>query len=233
MKLLATLALLAGLTPAAAAQVTSYSPTSVPAVTLDGLPTIVVQGANFAPDLQVSVAGKLLENPVIGPQHVIVTPTEVRFLVPHQDTLGLVPVTLSSASAGTSETIDLRIVANQTPLMDLHADTPSYLLSGVPAGVTVAGLPGDFGVLYYSPDLSPTPLQGIVEGGLAIGSGGSSLIRLRMYTIPPKGHITWTFDISAFPAGSSFHLQAAHLLQGKGHHLPATPSNVQTGTILF
>lgn len=229
----AALALAASLSLSASAQVATYSPTAVPAVTLDGLPQITVQGANFAADLQVSINGVALENPAIGTQYFTVTPNQVQFLVPHQDTLGLVPVTLSSASTSYSETLQLRILANQTPLMDLHANVPAYLLSGVPAGVTVAGLPGDFGILFYSPDLTPTPMPGLVEGGLAIGGNATSLIRLRTYVIPPKGHITYTFDLTGFPAGSSFHLQAAHLFQANQHNLPASPSNVQTGTILF
>lgn len=236
---LASLALasaaLFGLSLSASAQtISSVSPITVPAVVNDGAAQITVIGTDFAGDTRITVDGLLVENPPVpAPANFSVAPTKIMFNMPKVSKLGLVDVQLTGTGPNYPIDFKVRVQANTPPLLDLKASDPGFLLSGIPAEVTVSGLPGDFAVLFMSPDLEPTPLTGIVEGGLAIGDNGASLIRLQQFVIPPKGYVVLNFNLQSMPVGSTTHLQAIHLFQANLHNLPATPSNVETGVILF
>jgi hypothetical protein len=207
--------------------VSTITPSSVEAVVIDGPQTVVLTGSNFTGTTTVIVDGITLA--AFPPQFTVSNDNTLSFSMPLVTKLGTIDIDLVNAS-GTSQTT-IQVVSNTVTTVEMKMSEPAFLFQGIGLETVLAGDIGDIIVLLGSTELLPTNLPGIVD--LAIGNNFTSLFILNTSVIPAKGYVEVVIPMSGLPSGLQVHTQGAGLLLSNGFALPATPSNVQTGTILF
>jgi hypothetical protein len=207
--------------------VSSVSPSSIEAVVVDGPATVTLSGSGFTGTSSVVVDGiSLLTFPA---QFTVVDDSTLTFLMPLVSKLGPVAIDLTTPGGTTSATID--VAANAVPTVDMLFSDPGFLFQGIGLMLTVGGGVGDILFVEASPELLPSPLPGIAD--FAIGNNFTSLFLLAIPTVPAAGYKSLTIPMSGLPTGTKIHVQAAALVLSNGYSLPATMSNVQSGTVLF
>ena len=125
----------------------------------------------------------------------------------------------------------IQVNANASTTVELKGSTPAFLIQGLGLQTILGGQVGDIVILTASPELIATNLPGIVN--LAIGNNYSSLFILNTSVIPAQGFVEVTTPMAGLPIGLTIHTQGAGLSLSSGFALPASGSNVQSGTILF
>lgn len=207
--------------------VTSLSPTSVEAVTVDGLAEVTLTGTNLGQVTSVKVDGKFLTT--FPAQFNIISDTSMTVKIPLANRVG--PVTIEVANPdGIGRTI-VEVVPNANPTVDMLNSDPSFLIQSVGLRANLGGGLGDILMVGVSVDLSPSIFPGIAD--FAIGNQGTSLLNAGAFSIPVSGYAKVHIPLSGLPAGLQLHMQAASLTASGGFTYPTTMSNVQTGTVLF
>lgn len=207
--------------------VTGLNPSSVPAVIVDGGQQVTVNGVSLGGVVDVRVDGISLGG--FPPQFFVLSDTQLQFWMPKVSKLG--PINIELISTGGTTTTTLNVVPNVPPVLDMLNSDPGILLQTNGLTLTVGSSPGDLVYVIASPSAVPTTVPGLVD--LAIGNNGASTFILATPTIGASGIFEKTFALPSLPPGFQIHAQAAVLLSANGYALPATTSNVQTGTILF
>ena len=207
--------------------ITSVSPSQTEAVVVDGSTQVTVHGAGMLSVASVLVDGVPLTS--FPPMYVVIDDATLTFALPLASQLGPIPIVLSSPAGSASTSIEVE--ANATPVVELKNSDPGFLFQTLGLQLTLGGNPGDIAVVIGSPSALPTTLPGIVD--LAIGNNGTSLFVLGAPLIGPAGYTELTVPMAGLPAGLTLHVQTAALLLSTAYALPATASNVQSGTILF
>lgn len=207
----------------------SVAPAAVPAVSVDGGPTVTLSGTGFLGVSSVKVDGAVLSS--FPPMFAIIDDATLTFTMPTASKLGPVTIELTGQSGTASSTID--VVANATPTLELKNSNPGFLIQSLGLEFVVGGHPGDIAFVLASPELVPTPLPGLVDVDLAIGNNATSLFILGSPLIGAAGYTQLSVPLSGLAAGTVIHTQSAHLLLSTLYGLPAMASNVQSGTVLF
>mgnify|MGYP002628516306 CR=1 FL=1 len=203
------------------------TPSSIEAVVVDGPASITLTGTDFTGTNKVSVDGVPLT--LFPPQFSIPNDNTLIFNMPFVSKLGTVTIDVTNTHGTTQSTIQL--LANASTTVELKNSLPGFLIQGLGLQTVLGGQVGDIVILAASPDLLPTSLPGIVN--LAIGNNYSSLFILNTSVIPSSGYANVTIPMTGLPIGLSIHTQGAGLSLSSGFSLPASGSNVQSGTILF
>ena len=209
--------------PGPSLQITSVSPTSLPVVVVDGPGGVSLSGSGFEEVVAVSVDGIALST--FPPQFTIVSDTQLNLSVPLVSQTG--PTEIRVDSAAEFATIDLDIVFNDTPVLELVNSSPSFLFSATGAQLQVAGGLGDQMFVLLSASNLPSVLPGLFA--LDIGNNFSSLFQVYTTVIGPQGYGAVTLPFSGVATGTTLYFQA---LRSEGF-LPLDTTNVQVGTVLF
>lgn len=210
-----------------APQIATVTPSQVEAIAIDGQ-SVLVEGAGFNGTTEVRLGGVTLE--VLPPQFQVLSDSQVLVQIPPQASLG--PVSIEVIDSEGSDTIDLTIVANATPTLELENSEPSFMLTAVPARIYVASQPGDVIFLQASATLAPSILPGVVS--LDIGGNFTDLADLGIYVVPgTTGYVLVEAPLpDDLPPGISVYAQAA-VFPIANPVLPTLSTNFQTGTVLF
>jgi len=207
--------------------VSSVSPSAIEAVVIDGPGLVTLVGSGFTGTSSVVVDGiPLLTFPA---QFSVQDDSTLVLSMPLVSKLG--PVAIDVTAPGGSVTTSIDVVANATPTVDMLFSDPGFLFQGVGLQLTIGSHPGDILFVEASSALLPSVLPGIVD--LAIGNNFTSLFLLASPTIPAEGYKALNIPMSGLASGTKIHVQAAGLILANFYSLPATVSNVQTGTVLF
>lgn len=212
-----------------APQVSSVSPSSVPAINVDDVAQVTLNGSSFLGTTSMTVDGVALST--FPADFTVVNDNVITFTMPVVSKLGIVAISLTNAS-GTGNSI-INVIANPTPTVELANSNPSFLIQALGIEITVAGNPGDIAFLAISPQLIPTALPGLVDVPLAIGNNLASLIILGAPVIGPAGHTTLNIALAGLAPGTALHVQSAHAFLSTSFALPTTASNTQSGIVLF
>lgn len=207
--------------------VTSLTPDTVNSVSVDSIQQVFINGSGFIGVSDVRVDGQTLAG--FPPQFFAINDSQIQFTMPTVSKLGPVTIDVVGASGTTQTTIN--VVPNSPPVIEMAASDPSFIIQSSGLTLTASGQPGDIVYVVASPSNLPTNLPGIVD--LAIGNQYTSIYILGIYAIGPAGLVKQTYPLSGLPSGLKIHAQTASLLGANGFALPATTSNVQTGTVLF
>jgi len=210
--------------------ITSVSPAAIQQVIVDGPGTVTLSGTGFTGLTSVSVGGQPLSS-AFPPEFNIVDDGTLTLSMPLTAGLGLTAITVTGP--GGTDAALITVQANSAPTIELRNSDPGFLFQALGLELVVGGGPGDIAFVCASPDLSPTVVPGIID--LGIGAGYTSLFILATPVIPAKGYTELTIPMAGLglPAGFGIHVQLATLTGSSGFSLPATSSNVQSGTILF
>jgi hypothetical protein len=148
-----------------------------------------------------------------------------------QSPLPLSGLTVELISGSQVVTVQVPVDFNAQPTIHLVNGDPTFLLTLLPLEVYLGGAPGDLAVLFGSLTPLPSSVPGILE--LQIGAGLSDLYYLEPYLVDPVlGYGKLTADLGLLPIGLRLYFQAAYL-HAAAPALPLTPSNVESGTVLF
>jgi len=207
--------------------IATVSPSSIDAVVVDGPASITLTGSDFTGTSQVSVDGTPLS--IFPPQFSIPNDNTLVLNFPLVSQLGAVTIDVTNGQGTTQTTIQVN--ANASTTVELKGSTPAFLIQGLGLQTILGGQVGDIVILTASPELIATNLPGIVN--LAIGNNYSSLFILNTSVIPAQGFVEVTTPMAGLPIGLTIHTQGAGLSLSSGFALPASGSNVQSGTILF
>jgi hypothetical protein len=211
-----------------ALDITSASPSTIPAITVDGPPTITLTGANFNGVTAVSINGvPLLDFP---PQYTVVSNTSLTLQFPTQPTLGnkIIQVT---GPAGT-DTITVTVVANTSPVLDLINSDPGFIITATGAQVNVASAFNDSVILVGSWSPLPSLFPGIVS--LDIGNNFTEIVQFPTQVVGLlSGYTSYNIPLSSnLPTGFKIYVQAV-ILPAVNPTFPLPVTNFQVGTILF
>jgi len=206
----------------------SASPTSVEAVVVDGPQEVVFTGQNFTGITELKVDGVVLSTG-LPPQYTVLNDTTLSVSWPAVSQLGNIPVEATNASGTTTTTY--RVVANEPPVFEMGNSIPSFLVTAQGLSLTAGSSPGDIFYFAASPSNAPTNIPGIVN--MAIGNNYTQMFIIITPVIPAKGYVSVTVPIGGLPTGFNIYAQGAVLRAANLYALPATATNVQTGTVLF
>lgn len=206
----------------------SVSPSSIEAVVVDGPGNVVFTGQNFTGLTEVKVDGVTL-SAGLPPQYVVLNDNTLSIAWPPVSKLGNITVEATNAT-GTASTSYL-VVANDPPVFEMANSAPGFLITAGGLTLTAGSTPGDIFYFAASPSNLPTNIPGIVN--MAIGNNYTQMFVIITPVIPAKGYVTATVPIGGLPTGFNIYTQGAVLRVANGFSLPATATNVQTGTILF
>ena len=207
--------------------VTGLVPDTVTSVAVDSIQQVIINGSGFTSVSDVRVDGVSLAG--FPPLFFTLNDAQIQFTMPFIAKIGPVTVDVVGANGTTQTTIN--VVPNSPPAIEMTASDPSFLIQSSGLTLMASGNPGDIVYVVASPSNLPTNLPGFVD--LAIGNQYTSIYILGIYAIGPAGYVRQTYPLSGLPSGLKIHTQTATLLGANGFALPATTSNVQTGTILF
>jgi hypothetical protein len=208
--------------------ITSVSPASVPAVTVDGPPTLTLTGTGFNGVTQVTINGvPLLDFP---PEFTVVDDNTLTMIFPIQPTAGNKIIQVTDADG--SDTINVNVVANTTPALELVNSDPVFILTAVGAKVYVAAAANDFVFLVGSWSPVPSVLPGVISLGL--GNNFTEYILLPTQQVGLlSGYAEYTIPLSTnLPTGFKIYFQAG-ILPAANPVFPLIETNLQSGTILF
>jgi hypothetical protein len=208
--------------------ITSVSPASVPAVTVDGPPTLTLTGTGFNGVTQVTINGvPLLDFP---PEFTVVDDNTLTMIFPIQPTAGNKIIQVTDADG--SDTITVSVVPNTTPVLELVNSDPSFILTAAGAKVYVAAAANDFVFLVGSWTPVPSVLPGVISLGL--GNNFTEYILLPTQQVGIlSGFAEYTIPLSEnLPTGFKLFFQAG-ILPAANPVFPLIETNLQSGTILF
>lgn len=209
-----------------APDITSVVPSSVPAVNVDGSVVVTLNGTGFAGTTSVVVDGVPL---VTFPPQFTVSDTAITFSMPKVSKLGNITVDVTNPQG--TDSINLAVVANNPPVLEIENSNPLFLLKALGMNLSMGAQPFDFMFLFASPSNLPTSLPGIFEAG--IGDNFTSLIYLGQFQVSPvTGRVDLSIPLTSVPAGSFFFLQAGRV-SFTFPSLPLEMTNVQAVTVLF
>ena len=213
-----------------APNITGVSPSAIEQVVVDGPGVVTLTGSGFTGLTGLVVGGQTLSG-AFPPEYTVVNDNTVTFSMPLSQNLGFVPIVATNAS-GTDASL-ITVVANSSPVLELKNSDPGFMFTALGLEMVAGGQAGDIHFICASPDLAPTPLPGIVN--LGIGNNYTSLFILATPSIPANGYKEITIPTSgvSLPSGFKVPVQSAALLLSNLYALPATESNIQTGTFLF
>lgn len=209
-----------------APDITSIVPAVVPAVNVDDSVMVTVNGTGFTGVNTVIVDGvQLLAFP---PQYTV-SETAVTFSMPRVSKLGNVLVELGNAQG--MDSINVAVVANNPPVLEVDNSNPGFLLKAIGMNLSMGAQPFDFMFLFASPSNTPTSLPGIFDA--AIGDNFTSLIYLGQFQVSPvTGRVDLAIPLTSVAPGSFFFLQAGRV-SFTFPSLPLEMTNVQAVTVLF
>jgi Trypsin-like peptidase domain len=208
--------------------ITAASPTTVPAVTVDGPPIITLTGNNFNGVTAVSINGvPLLDLP---PQFTVVSNTTLTLQFPVQPTLGIKIIQVTGPSG--TDTINVSVVPNTSPVLDLANSDPGFLITAFGAQVNVASAVNDSVILVGSWSPLPSIFPGIVS--LNLGNNFTEYVQFPTQQISLLSGLTsYTIPLSNnLPTGFKIYVQAV-ILPAVNPTFPLPVTNLQTGTVLF
>ena len=208
-------------------QISGVTPSVIEAIAIDGQ-SVIIEGVGFNGTSEVRVNGVPLE--VLPPQYQVLSDTQIEVQIEPPTALG--PLTLEVIDANGSDTVDLTVVANAAPTLELANSDPNFLLTAINAQIYVASQPGDVVFLQASATLEPSILPGVVS--LDIGAFFTDLADLGVFVIPPTtGYILVEAPLpDDLPPGTQVFTQAA-VVPALNPVLPALVTNYQSGTVLF
>jgi hypothetical protein len=206
----------------------SASPASIAAVIVDGPGVVTFTGQNFTGLTEVKVDGVTL-TAGLPPQYSVPNDNTLVINWPLVSKLGSITVEATNGSGTTSTSYT--VVANEPPVFDMGNSAPAFLITGSGLTLTAGAKPGDIFYLVASPSNAPTNIPGIVN--MAIGNNYTSIFIIATPVIPARGFVSVTVPILGLPTGFNVYTQGAVLRVANGFSLPATTTNVQTGTVLF
>jgi hypothetical protein len=208
-------------------QIASVTPSVIEAIAIDGQ-SVLVEGVGFNGTSEVRVNGVALE--VLPPQFQVLSDSQIQVQIAPPPALG--PLTIEVVDPNGSDTVDVTVVANAVPTLELENSDPNFLLTAINARIYVGSQPGDVVFLQASATLEPSVLPGVVA--LDIGGFFTDLADLGIYVIPPAtGYILVEAPLPGdLPPGIQVFAQAA-VVPALNPVLPALVTNYQSGTVLF
>lgn len=211
-----------------APNITAASPANIPALTIDGPPTVTLTGTGFTGVTAVSINGvPLLDFP---PQFTVVSDTSLTLQFPVQPTIGTKIIQVTNPQG--NDTFNVNVVLNTSPTLDLVNSDPNFILSAAGAQVLVASAPNDFVFLVGSWSPIPSVLPGLVS--LSLGNNFTEYILLPTQQVSLlSGFTAFTIPLSNnLPTGFKIYVQAG-ILPAANPVFPLISTNLQVGTILF
>ena len=207
--------------------IASVSPTFIAAVAPEGTQEITLTGTGFQGTTSVKVNGQELG--FLPPQFFIDSDTQLRLLVGPQSTLGQIEIEVTDDLG--SDTANLTIAVNVPPALDLENSDPSFILSALGLKSRVGSVPGDIVFLQGSTSNLPSVLPGLVS--LDLGNNFTQLVDLgSLLVVPANGVLEVQTPLPSGLTGLAVYVQAA-VVNGTTLALPATVTNLESGTILF
>jgi hypothetical protein len=208
--------------------ITAANPAILPAVTIDGPPTVTLTGTGFTGVNAVAINGvPLLDFP---PQYNVVDDTTITLQFPVQPTLGNKIISVTDADG--TDTITVAVVLNSGPALDLVGSDPSFILTASGAQVNVASAVNDSVILVGSWSPLPSLFPGIVS--LDIGNNFTEIVQFPTQVVGLlSGYTSYNIPLSSnLPTGFKIYVQAV-ILPAVNPTFPLPVTNFQVGTILF
>ena len=163
------------------------------------------------------------------PEFFIDSDSQLRLLVGPQDSLGQIDIVVTDDLG--SDSVSLTIAVNVPPALDLENSDPSFILSALGLVSRVGSIPGDIVFLRGSTSSVPSVLPGFVS--LDLGNNFIDLVDLgSLLVVPPSGVLEVQTPLPSGLTGLAVYVQAA-VVNGTTFALPATATNLESGTILF
>jgi hypothetical protein len=210
-----------------APNIASVAPLFISAIHPDGTQEVTLTGSGFEGTTSVTVDGVALG--VFPPEFFIDSDNQMRLMVGPQTTLGQIEIVVTDNLG--SDTANLTIAVNVPPALDLENSNPSFILSAVGLTSRIGSVPGDIVFLRASTSNAPSSLPGLVNLGL--GDNFSQLVDLgSLLFVPANGVLEVQTPLPSGLTGLVVYVQAA-VVNGTTLALPASATNLESGTILF
>jgi hypothetical protein len=203
--------------------IANVAPGILPAVIVDGPQQVVITGTNFENVTAVRVNG--IDLPTFPAAFQVVSPNQITFDMPKVSNLGAIPVQVVTQAGSAS--MDMAVIPNASPTIDLLNSDPGFLFQAAGLRVTMGGEPGSLMLLAFSGSDVPSSLPGVAD--LGIGNGFLEIWQVGIFTInPTSGWTEFVAFLSGLPPGLRVHFQGLKISE-----FPLPTTNVQSGTILF
>jgi hypothetical protein len=203
--------------------IANLAPGILPAVIVDGPQQVVITGTNFENVTAVRVNG--IDLPTFPAAFQVVSQNQITFDMPKVSNLGAIPVQVVTQAGSAS--MDMAVIPNASPTIDLLNSDPGFLFQAAGIRVTMGGEPGSLMLLAFSGSDVPSSLPGVAD--LGIGNGFLEIWQVGIFTInPTSGWTEFVAFLSGLPPGLRVHFQGLKISE-----FPLPTTNVQSGTILF
>lgn len=210
--------------------ITSVSPTTIPALTLDNWPVITVTGQNFSSVTAVQIDGVALSG--FPPQYTVVNDSTITIKSFPFSKLGPIFIRIQNPSGLASTSIDVTPVT--APLIDMVPSDPAFWVQATGLKCYYACDPNTWLYLIASPSNVPTVIPGIVT--LDIGNNLLAAALLGFFAIDPvKGWGVFSTPVPSnthFATGTILRMQAV-VYPVLAPTVPFDVTNVQKITVVF